>query len=194
VLIRYIHLNPVRAKLVEKPEQYAYSGHGAYLSGQATPVLDPSPGLAVFGGCGTYRRFVLEGMGEGHQADYYAAEDQRFLGTERFVTKLREQEPEEPLRRPTKSLASAVKAVAVALQMEPALLRSADRSWVVSKQRTLLAYILVRRQGFRVRDVAAHLGRDVTTMSVLLSRFADRLRQEPSMQRTLDQLVKTVQI
>lgn len=194
VLIRYIHLNPVRAKLVEKPEWYAYSGHGAYLSGQATAVLDPRPGLAVFGGRGAYQRFVLEGMGGGHQADYYAAEDQRFLGTERFVTQMRGQEPEEPPRRPTKSLASAVKALAAVLQTDPALLRSADRSWVVSKQRTLLAYILVRRKGFRVRDVATHFGRDVTTMSVLLSRFADRLQQEPSMQRTLEQVVKTVQI
>src|SRR2546430_12392038 len=30
-LVRYIHLNPVRAKMVDVPEQYKYSGHRAYL-------------------------------------------------------------------------------------------------------------------------------------------------------------------
>ena len=91
-------------------------------------------------------------------------------------------------------MASAVKAVAAALQTNPALLRSADRSWMVSKQRTRLAYILVRRKGCRVRDVATQLWRDVTTMSVLVSRFADRLRQEPAARETLEQVVRTVQI
>src|SRR6266540_71048 len=31
-LIRYIHLNPVRARLVRDPEAYPYSGHRAYLT------------------------------------------------------------------------------------------------------------------------------------------------------------------
>jgi len=30
-LVRYIHLNPVRAKMVERPEEYKYCGHRAYL-------------------------------------------------------------------------------------------------------------------------------------------------------------------
>src|SRR6266436_3287949 len=30
-LVRYIHLNPVRAKMVTKPEDYFHSGHRAYL-------------------------------------------------------------------------------------------------------------------------------------------------------------------
>jgi hypothetical protein len=193
-LIRYIHLNPVRAKLVGNPEQYTYSGHAAYLTGQATAVLDPSAGLGVFGGRGAYRRFVLEGMDEGHQAGYYAAEDQRFLGTERFVTQMRGQEQAEPPRRSTRSLASALKAVAAAMEVDPAMLKSLDRSWAVSRQRTLAAYILVRRKGYGVGEVAAQLGRDVATMSVLLSRFGDRVEREPSLRRTVEQVGKTVKI
>lgn len=193
-LIRYIHLNPVRAKLVTHPEEYAYSGHRAYLLGQATAVLDPTPGLAVFGGQRAYRHFVREGMSEGHQAGYYVVEDQRFLGTERFVTRLRAQEPEIAPRRPTHSVARAVKAVAAALHVDPATLTGVDRSWVVSRHRTLLAYVLVRRIGYRVGEVATQLGRDVTTVSVLVSRFADRLQREPALQRTVERVARTVHI
>jgi len=30
-LVRYIHLNPVRARMVRRPEDYEYSGHRAYI-------------------------------------------------------------------------------------------------------------------------------------------------------------------
>jgi putative transposase len=84
-LIWYIHLNPVRANLVEQPEAYIYSGYAAYLTGHATVLVDPASGLEIVGGPRAYRQFVREGMGEGHQADYYDVADQRFLGTDRFV-------------------------------------------------------------------------------------------------------------
>src|SRR4029450_6309199 len=51
-LIRYIHLNPVRAGLVTKPELYRYSGHQDYLSAKPSAVLDPGRALALFGGRG----------------------------------------------------------------------------------------------------------------------------------------------
>lgn len=34
-LVRYIHLNPVRARMVDEPQQYPYSGHRAYLGLEA---------------------------------------------------------------------------------------------------------------------------------------------------------------
>jgi REP-associated tyrosine transposase len=37
-LTRYIHLNPVRAGMVDEPEQYLYSGHRAYLDGKNRPA------------------------------------------------------------------------------------------------------------------------------------------------------------
>jgi hypothetical protein len=43
-LIRYIHLNPVRAGMVKEPEKYLYSGHQAYLQGKASQTIDPSEG------------------------------------------------------------------------------------------------------------------------------------------------------
>ena len=43
-LIRYIHLNPVRAGMVKEPEKYLYSGHRAYLQGKASETIDPSKG------------------------------------------------------------------------------------------------------------------------------------------------------
>ena len=38
-LSHYIHLNPVRAKLVEKPQDYPYSSYSAYISREKTEIV-----------------------------------------------------------------------------------------------------------------------------------------------------------
>src|SRR6185503_5774088 len=48
-LVRYIHLNPVRAKMVSEPEEYAYSSHRAYLGLEAAGIVDVEPVLRHFG-------------------------------------------------------------------------------------------------------------------------------------------------
>jgi len=193
-LIRYLHLNPVRAKLVKQPDAYPYSGHTAYLTGRANDVLDPTPGLEAFGGRRAYRRFVREGMGEGHQPDYYAVEDQRFLGSEHFVEKWQSRIPAASSPRPRQSLSRALHAIATEVGMDVAELRSADRSWAVSQQRTKAAYLLIRQWGYRLSDVAAALHRDPATVSTLVTRLTARFSEEPTLQRELDRLAKKIKI
>jgi putative transposase len=39
-LARYIHLNPVRAKIVSKPNEYSWSSYGAYMRGKDDSFID----------------------------------------------------------------------------------------------------------------------------------------------------------
>jgi hypothetical protein len=191
-LVRYIHLNPVRAKLVRQPEEYPYSGHGVYLRGQATELIDATSVIGLLGGRGAYRRFVQEGMGEGHRVEYYEVADQRVLGGAGFAESLRRQEREPPTRPARGSVGQVLKKLAKHLDTAPALLRSPDRGWEVSRARTLMAYTLVRRLGFPLTQVAAHLGRDAATVSTLISRLVDRMHEDPQIRRQVDQLAKIV--
>jgi REP element-mobilizing transposase RayT len=89
-LVRYIHLNPVRAGMVEKPEQYQHSGHRAYLGLERPGIVDVDPVLRHFGVKKTvarerYVQFVAAGMKLGHQAELYPTDEGRILGTEGFV-------------------------------------------------------------------------------------------------------------
>lgn len=192
-LVRYIHLNPVRAGLVRQPDRYAYSGHRAYLMGHATAGLDPTLVLRMLGGRAAYQRFVRGGMEEGHKDEYYQVEDQRFLGTKEFTERLKA-EAHEPVwtRRPTHPVHRVLKAVAGALDRSPAELASPDRSWQLSRARVLVAYTLVRRLGYRLTEVAAALGRDAATVSALLSRVAARLPQDNTLRREIERLEKIV--
>ena len=191
-LIRYIHLNPVRARLVQKPEQYQYSGHGVYLRGEGTEVLDPASGLEWFGGQGAYRRFVLDGIKEGHQEEYYELADQRFLGSEGFGKKVKDRLGEETERVMKRPLGRVLKELAGQVHIDPEVLRGPDRGWEVSKGRTLVAYVLVRRLGFGVSAVAAYIRRDAATVSSLLSRLSDRMQTDRQISKEVDRLAKIV--
>lgn len=53
-LVRYVHLNPVRAGLVARAEDYPYSSHRAYVGGVATDLVDPTLVLSLIGGPSGY--------------------------------------------------------------------------------------------------------------------------------------------
>jgi hypothetical protein len=89
-LVRYIHLNPVRAGMVNLPEEYKYSGHAAYLGLVPAGILDIDPVLRHFGARKkqarqAYQQFVNAGIALGHQDSWYSGEDNRILGNEEFV-------------------------------------------------------------------------------------------------------------
>lgn len=67
-LSRYIHLNPVRAGIVSKPEDYPRSSYHAYFSGKRDDLVNTEVLLEVVGGGKDkarrrYRAFVEAGLG-----------------------------------------------------------------------------------------------------------------------------------
>lgn len=89
-LVRYIHLNPVRAGMVTLPEDYEYSSHRAYLGMEPAGLVDVDPVLRHFGARkeiarANYRKFVAAGIKQGHCGEFYAADEGRILGSEEFI-------------------------------------------------------------------------------------------------------------
>ncbi|MBI4211280.1 MAG: transposase [Deltaproteobacteria bacterium] len=48
-LLRYIHLNPVKANLVEQPEKHMWTSHRSYLTGSGADIVTTSRLLSFFG-------------------------------------------------------------------------------------------------------------------------------------------------
>jgi hypothetical protein len=191
-LIRYIHVNPVRAGMVKDPERYTYSSERAYVEGKATGIIDPRKVLTLIGGKTKYRKFVRDGLGQGHDERYYEVEDQRFLGAEGFGETLREEEVE-PKPHKREPIDGMMKRLGKELKVGIPELVSADRSWRMSKARTMIAYVLVRRQGYGLRDVARYFHRDIATIGTLLGRFAERMQTNPELRQEIGRLNKKVE-
>ena len=173
-LVRYIHLNPVRAKLAARPERYAYSGHNSYLTNGTAKIVEVAPILKLLGGKKAYERFVLEAIGENHNEAYYAVEDQRFLGEEGFgeeISRDTEQNGERKAKKPTET---SFKEIARRVDTPPELLRGKDRRWDISAKRAEAVALLVRDYGYAVGEVAKYLGHDQANISTMLSRLSAR--------------------
>lgn len=188
-LIRYIHQNPVRAKLARRIEEYPYTSDRTYRSGLASEVVEPRAVLSILGGTKGYRKFVQEAEKEGHREEYYQVEDQRFLGAMGFGEKLKEKHGEDQNKVPKKSLSVVYRNIARGMEIEPEVLGGSDRGWQVSRARAVAGYVLIRRLGYRLKDVAKCLGRDMATVSSLISRYTEQM-DDRKLRRQVEALVK----
>ena len=51
---------------------------------------------------------------------------------------------------------------------------------------TLVGYVLIRRLGYKLKDVAKCLGRDIATVSSLVSRYSDRMAKRRRFEEASD--------
>ena len=89
-LVRYIHLNPVRARMVVLPEEYPYSSHRAYLGIEPEGVVDVDPVLRLFGARREIARrgfaeYVRSGIGQVHPEDLDSLAEAAVIDSEEFV-------------------------------------------------------------------------------------------------------------
>ncbi len=88
-VIRYIHLNPLKAKLVQTPEAYRWSSHARYLRSRgAPPWLAVQEVLAGFGKARDFHEFVLAGNDAALEAFYAVERQAPVLGSEAFRANL----------------------------------------------------------------------------------------------------------
>lgn len=86
-LTRYIHLNPVRAKMVDEPQRYKWSSFASYINKRKSdPYIDKAQiGSYLDMSSQTYQQFVMEGIGSRDDIlnKVYAG---FLLGSTKFIT------------------------------------------------------------------------------------------------------------
>lgn len=174
-LCRYVVLNPVRARVVDDPGQWPWSSYRA-MGGQA-----PTPGwlttdwvLRQFGATRRiaqqrYRQFVLAGRQA--PAPWHALKGQIFLGSDAFCQHFVQEEglqeiprvQRQPVRPPLKAIFGTT---------------DGDRTEQVG-----LAY---RTYGYRLGEIARHLGVHYATVSRWLRAMEKQVASTPASQAILD--------
>lgn len=89
-LSRYLHLNPVRAKIVEKPEDYPHSSYGSYISDRKEEIVTRHMILSMLSGTGEnrgerYKVFVESTLGEELKSPLEKVYGGMMLGGEGFI-------------------------------------------------------------------------------------------------------------
>lgn len=94
-LVRYVHLNPVRARMVPTPDEYPWTSHGAYCGRETLPWLTTDQTLAMFAekrerAVRAYTAFMRDGLAEGRRPEFHGEgiADSRIFGEDDFVERM----------------------------------------------------------------------------------------------------------
>ena len=171
-LVRYVHLNPMRARMVKRADEYEYSGHRAYVGLDRRGLVDAEPVLRYFGGSKrraveVYQRFVEAGIGQKSEEKYYRAAEGRLLGSEEFLEEIRHCVGENRRARSQSrgfKLEELLKAAekTSGLKREELCSNTKTRKTVAVKEAVI---VLGRRSGIRNRELAAALGMDPSAVT-----------------------------
>lgn len=183
-LVRYIHLNPVRAGMVKNPEEYPWSGHKAYLGKEVLPWLTTDWVLGQFGKSASraragYSAFVLDGLGGEHRSEFHGgSEDSRILGDDSFADKCLSTNGGRPLRLTAKEI---VVKVCLAYNLDEAMIKTQSQQRVASEARAVAGWLARELGCVTLSDVARHVNRDVGSISSAVRRLSGRLRESPEL-------------
>lgn len=89
-LSRYLHLNPVQAKMVEKPEEYLHSSYGSYVSESKEDIVTTNMLLGMLTGDAEkarerYKSYVESALGEDLKSPAEKVYGGMMLGGESFI-------------------------------------------------------------------------------------------------------------
>ena len=173
-LFRYIHQNPLRARIVERIDDYSWSSHHAY-TGKNNPLglVDTDQVLRMFSENKTralrkYREFMAEKDGY-ERSDVYTAIDQRLKGDDEFIDRILEQHDKAPVkpwkrRTPLDSIAEVIeKHLAVSL----ADLRSSGKTHAIARARKVFG-ILAHDRGYKAIEIGRYLDKDPSKLTTYL--------------------------
>lgn len=189
-LVRYIHMNPVRARMVKQPAAYPYSSHRAYLGGEALPWLTTDWVLGQFGARAgparlRYARFVNDGKAEGHNETFYGGQaDSRIVGEEDFVKAILKSKP---ARRRVPPISELTSYACRSYGLTPKALLAAGRARRPAEARALIAWLALKTQAAPLTLLAQTFGRDISTLSHALSRIEERSRKSAAFAKALSQ-------
>ncbi len=167
-LVRYIHLNPLRARLVKNLQEYRWSSHRAYLDGNKV-VVETDKVLRMFSERPSqarilYRDFVGQTIGYERDESIYNAVGQQILGDDSFIEKIEQaiDNLKKPIKKP--SLQKIFSAMADVTGIAHEEITSRSRDGDVKLARNILVGVC-REVGYRLVDLQSELRRDLSVLS-----------------------------
>ncbi len=191
-LVRYVHLNPVRASLTDQPHLYLWSSHGCYLGERNISWLTTDFVLGQFSederkARTQYEQFIKKDLGGSRRQEFYSGTHEgRILGSDLFVEKALTVANEEYQSRFT--LEQVLQVVAQEFGIVQSQLSSSCRYRKLSQARAVTAFLVNESSHLSLTDLARCLNRDLSGLSQAAGRLHRRLGQD----RDLDLLVKEI--
>jgi putative transposase len=212
-LVRYIHLNPVRAGLVNNPDSYPWSSHLVYLGYLDQPYVENDLVLEMLSDDESeqskiYWQFIADGIAKEHQDTFYDVIDQRLLGNPEFVSRVKQrvenkiQNKEEEKRNTiqnlllvkNKTLPEILNIVSEITAVPPNSILGKSREQYTSDARCLFAYVSIRHAGIGNKSVAKFLKRDPSSITFMIHKTEDKINKDWVLYDSLGKITKVFKV
>jgi putative transposase len=198
-LSRYMHLNPVRVHLVERPEEYAASSYRSYISKEREAIVSPDLILGMISrdhksAVRRYRAFVEMAIGKDLQSPLKDVYGGVILGGQQFIkdalSKLKETVWRQEDIAQRRELLTAWRAEDIMGTVAQYFDLSLDEFLADGKAgRYIAIYLLKSHAGMTNRQIGGLFG-DISYSAVAKAhqRFSVKLAKDRSLQRTVKEI------
>lgn len=176
-LVRYIHLNPVRAGIVKRPEDYKWSGHNTYLGTDPVAWVESDYVLKKYSedretAVKRYNEFVHAEIGVESEIDFKTGMRSGIIGDDVFIKTVLDQEKSLCGKGGDSKLTIADLIEHVCTKYGVTVIEIASESRVreLAHVRAVIA-LLARDEGLSIIEVAKKLNRDSGGLSRLLNKL-----------------------
>ncbi len=194
-LLRYLHENPVKARIVTKPEEYVWSSDRHYRRGRGPEWLDVDRLLAMLGtrrsaAIRAYRQLMREEV----EAPYeeVASWGQAVKGDKPFADIAFQKIGEPKLPRRGLTVETVAREVVRRRKVSLEKMRSPSQGRPEALARALVAWAAREVGGISIARAAKYFGRDTSSMARVVQRFVDRTDTDRELARFSEELVATL--
>ncbi|HEY6640538.1 hypothetical protein [Povalibacter sp.] len=167
-LLRYIHLNPVRAHMVASLDDYPWSSHHAYVGRRDEPWVTTDFALSLFHSerqqaIAAHRRFVQDEIGHATASPFAECNpnDRRVLGSDDFAAKMLG-DSWRPRSRTT--LDEVIEDACATFEVSECFLASSSRKPALVRGRAWVAHKALALRIASLAAVAHRLNRDESSL------------------------------
>ncbi len=197
-LSRYIHLNPVRSHMVEKPEEYAWSSYSGYiLSRRVKPWIEYSWIMGVFGegkaSRKKYKEYVERLTKDGELSGKLYG--QIIMGTDDFICKVKKmigKELKDGVHN--RKILSAASNPQTILKIASEVFNiTRDEFFRKGQMKNAAIYLLKRYSGLNNREIGELFGgMHFTAVSKACTRFEEKMANDVKMSKKIQAVLSRI--
>lgn len=197
-LVRYIHNNPVRAAIVQSPQEFIWSSHKNYLDmeGKKNNWLTTSFVLKMFAdnlrdAVALYNDFIQKGLNEKHREEFYKGRGKsQILGDDDFIDKTSILISNKDSFSPT--IQEIIQQVCEEFKISKKEFSSGSKNQCLAKARAVAALFVRESAGITLTELSREIQRDLSGLSQAASRLYKKSQRDSEIIELLKKIEKAL--
>lgn len=193
-LVRYIHLNPIRAGIVHDPKHYQWSSHNVYLGLDEIVWLSQDRVMKKFytidnSVIRNYEHYILQGIGLKEKYDFEIGFENGIIGDTEFIDETLETFIiASPKKIRTVELPDMVDKVCELYHLTPEVLCKSGKQPIPSQARSMLSLLVREIDYISLESLSQFLQRDSSSLTKGANRLEIKSKEDPEIEKQIEEL------